>query len=55
MIVDVRQLDQDLTAGLIVAREKCPEQTLKLVQDGIRASPFTRPRFLRFCRDAWSR
>jgi hypothetical protein len=55
MIVDVRKLDQDLTAGLIVAREKCPEQTLKLVQDGIGASPFTRPRFLRFCRDAWSR
>ena len=53
MIVDARKLDQDLSAGLIVAREKCPAARLKLVQDGIKASPFTRPRFLRFCREAW--
>jgi hypothetical protein len=55
MIVDARILEQDLNAGLIVSREKCPPQTLKLVQDGIGASPFMRPRFLRFCRDAWAR
>ena len=55
MIVDARKLEQDLNAGLIVSREKCPPQTLKLVQDGIGASPFTRPRFLRFCRGAWAR
>jgi hypothetical protein len=54
MMVDTRKLDQDLAGASIVAREKCPAQTLKLVQDGISASPFTRPRFLRFCRDAWS-
>jgi hypothetical protein len=54
MIVDARKVDQDLVAGLVLAREKCPPQTLRLVQDGVAASPFTRPRLLRFCRDAWS-
>jgi hypothetical protein len=28
---------------------------LKLVQDGVAASPFTRPKILRFCREHWPR
>jgi hypothetical protein len=55
MIVDSRKLDQEMNGGLIVARDPCPTRTLKLIQDGIGASPFTRPRFLRFCREAWLR
>src|SRR4051794_27953595 len=35
MIVHARKLTQDLIAGLIVPREKCPAPTLKLVRDGI--------------------
>jgi len=55
MIVDVRRLQAEISAGLAVAREKCPGATLRLVQDGAVASPFTRPRFLRFCREQWRR
>jgi hypothetical protein len=29
--------------------------TLKLIQDGLVASPFTRPKILRFCRTHWRR
>ncbi len=55
MIVDVRRLDAEIAAGLALGREKCSQPTLKLVQDGVAASPFTRPKILRFCRDQWSR
>lgn len=55
MIADARILKQEQNARLIVSREKCPPQTLKLAEDGIGVSPFTRPRFLRFCRGAWAR
>jgi len=34
-------------------REKCPDAILKLVPDGVVAAPFTRPKFLRFCRERW--
>ena len=53
LIVDARKLDREMTAGLILSKADCPAKTLKLIQDGIGASPFTRPRFLRFCREAW--
>jgi hypothetical protein len=55
MIVDARRLQAEIAAGLALAREKCPDATLRLVQDGVVASPFTRPRFLRFCREHWRR
>lgn len=55
MIVDVRRLENEIAAGLAVRREKCPAATLKLVQQGVTASPFTRPKFLRFCREQWTR
>jgi hypothetical protein len=51
MIVDAGRLETEITAGLALLREKCPRSTLKLVQDGVGASPFTRPKFLRFCRE----
>lgn len=55
MIVDVRRLENEIAAGLAVRRAKCPAATLKLVQDGVTASPFTRPKFLRFCSGQWTR
>ena len=51
MIVDARRLDHEIAAGLAVRREKCPAATLTLVQDGVFASPFTRPKLQRFCRE----
>jgi len=55
LIVDARRLEHEIAAGLAVRREKCPFATLKLVQQGVAASPFTRPKFLRFCREQWGR
>jgi hypothetical protein len=55
MIVDAQQLENEIVAGLAVRRDECPATTLKLVQQGVAASPFTRPKFLRFCREQWGR
>jgi hypothetical protein len=55
MIVDVHRLEAAIDAGLALVREKCPATTLKLVQDGVGASPYTRPKVLRFCRGHWRR
>jgi len=55
MIVDARRLENEIAAGLAVRREECPAATLQLVQQGVTASPFTRPKFLRFCREQWGR
>ena len=55
MIVDARRLEAEIAVGLALMRETCSTQTLKLVQDGVLASPFTRPKILRFCRERWSR
>jgi hypothetical protein len=55
MIVDARRLESEFAAGLALVREKCSAATLKLVQDGVLASPFTRPKILRFCREHWRR
>lgn len=55
MIVDVRRLEAEIAAGLALVRDRCSTATLKLVLDGVGASPFTRPKFLRFCRDHWRR
>jgi len=51
MIVDAQRLEAEIAAGLALVREKCPVATLKLVQDGVAASPFTRPKILRFFRE----
>ncbi len=53
MIVNSVRLDSEIEAGLALVREKCSAATLKLVQDGVGASPFTRPKILRFCRERW--
>jgi hypothetical protein len=55
MIVDARRLDAEIAAGLALKREICSQATLKLVQDGVLASPFTRMKVVRLCRDQWSR
>jgi hypothetical protein len=51
MIVDARRLATEIQAGLALVKEKCPAATLKLVQDGVGASPFTKPKVLRFYRE----
>ena len=55
MIVDAIRLENEIAAGLAVRRDQCPAATLKLVQQGVSASPFTRPKFLRFCREQLGR
>lgn len=55
MIVNARRLDTEIAAGLALRREACSPPTLKLVQDGVLVSPFTRMKVLRFCREQWSR
>jgi hypothetical protein len=55
MVVDAKRGENEITAGRALGREKCPHATLKLVQDGVGASPFTRPKILRFCREQWGR
>ena len=55
MIVDARRLEAEIAAGLALRRETCSQATLKLVQDGVLASSFTRMKVVRFCRDRWSR
>jgi hypothetical protein len=55
MIVDVHRLEAEITAGLALVRERCSPPILKLVQDGVLASPFTKPKIVRFCREQWRR
>jgi hypothetical protein len=55
MIVDSRRIASEIGAELALARERCTAATLKLVQDGVGASPFTPPKVLRFCKDQWAR
>jgi len=55
MIVDAKRLESEIAAGLAIRRAPCLAATLKLIQQGVSASPFTRPKFLRFCREQWDR
>jgi hypothetical protein len=55
MIVDARRLDAEIATGLALKRDNCTLATLKLVHDGVLASPFTRMKVVRFCREQWSR
>ncbi len=55
MIVDARRLEAEIAARLALVRDKCSKATLQLVQDGVAASPFTRPKLMRFCREHWQR
>ena len=55
MIVDALRLESEIAAGLALVRERCSKPTLKLLQAGVVASPFTGPKILRFCREHWPR
>lgn len=55
VIVDARRIENEIGTGLVVRRNPCSAETLKLVQQGVAASPFTRPKFQRFCREQWGR
>jgi len=50
---DVRTLRHDLASGIIVAHQPCSPATLRLVQDGIYASPYTPKKIQNFCREFW--
>ena len=49
-IVDVRRLRSDLSSRLVEDREPCSSGLLKLVQQGIMASPFTPKKIITFYR-----
>jgi hypothetical protein len=55
MIVDALRLESEIAAGLALVRERCSKAILKLLQDGVVASLFTRPKIQRFCREHWPR
>lgn len=55
MVVDARRIESEIAAGLAVRRDPCPAATLKLIQQGVTASPFTRPKFRDFCCKLWGR
>lgn len=54
MIVELSVLEAHVQTGIAVPRESCPPQILKLIQDGVLASPFT-PRTIQDFFRAWKR
>ena len=52
-IADVRSLRRDLAAGVLVPHQPCSPEILKLVQDGVFASPYTPKKIQNFCRELW--
>lgn len=50
---DVRRLRADLAAGTAARRDPCTPQLLRLVQDGIIASPYTPKKIVNYCHDLW--
>lgn len=54
-IIDARGVESAIARGEAARKERCSPGTLRLIQDGLLASPFTRPKVLRFCRDRWGR
>ena len=51
---DLQRLRADIAAGTAVRCQSCSPELLKLVQDGISASPYTPKKIARFCREYWS-
>ena len=47
-IADVRKLRADASTGLALPRERCSATLLKLIQDGLRASPYTPNKVIEF-------
>ena len=50
-IADSNHLERRVLDGLVLPHQKCSSQVLKLVQDGILASPNTPPKVERFFRE----
>lgn len=55
VIVDARRITTLLKAGSIHQHNSCSAGTLKLIQQGISASPFTPKKIVDFCKRAWPR
>lgn len=52
-LADVRKLHLDLAAGSVLRHQQCSQATLRIVQDGIHASPYTPKKIQIFCREFW--
>jgi hypothetical protein len=50
-IIDSNHLEQQILDGLALPHDSCSEQILKLIQDGLLASPNTSPKIERFYRE----
>jgi hypothetical protein len=50
-IVDVRQLHADVAARTAQTRERCSPEVIRLVRDGLTASPFTPKKVLIFFKE----
>jgi hypothetical protein len=50
---DVRRLRADIEAGTAVPHRACTAEILRLIQDGIFASPYTPKKVATFCRECW--
>lgn len=53
MLVDMRRLNALVSAGAVQRHDSCSSATLKLVQQGVMASPFTPRKVVEFCKQAW--
>jgi hypothetical protein len=50
---DARRLRADIAAGTAIPHQPCRTEILRLVQDGISASPYTPKKVARFCLEHW--
>ena len=53
-IIDCREIDAQIQAKTVEAREPCSGKILKEVQQGVTASEFTPKKVIQFCKAAWA-
>jgi hypothetical protein len=46
-------MDAMIRDGTALAHQSGPDQTLKLIQQGVLSSPYTPRKIIAFCREAW--
>ena len=54
VLVAATTLSRQLADGLIKYHEECTPELLKLIQDGLLASPATPKKFIAHCKTAWA-
>jgi hypothetical protein len=55
LIVEAQKLKTLIAAGTIQRHDDCTDALLKLIQQGVSASPFTPKKVIEFCRRAWAK